>query len=204
MTYLRHFIFCIATVLNFAIIQPVLSSSVSAVKSSIVHNEKQGLLKDLLNRAPLYKKGGVPQATVGIIPYRFKNGITEVFLGQEKDLTWSDFGGKYEIADTNILSALQREFSEETGGSFVSKESADRPSSILLYINKPDEREVFYLFVQFDDIGFKENDEKKQARWFDLMTLNTQTAFPLRKFFKSDLIESEHFKSIQDLLNAQK
>ena len=202
MNYLRHSIFCIAAVLNFAIIQPVLSSNAPAIESSIVCDGKQ----DLLNRAPLYEKESVPQATVGIIPYRFKDdGTTEVFLGQEKkDSTWSDFGGKYEITDANILLALQREFREETGGTLVPKESTELSSSVLLYINKIGKREVFYLFVQFDNVAFIENDEKNAARWFDLNTLRTQTEFPLRSFFRADLIDSEYFTSIQDLLNTRK
>lgn len=170
---------------------------------------------DLLKRSPKYFKEHIPLATVGVIPYTVKDGEVFILLGREtKDQTWSDFGGKVNTSDTTFAAALIRELYEETAGMIhLSDEQLHDPHTLLLYIHKPGKREIVYAFCRVDYRPGSEflsavrtateesHKEKDQFRWLSLTEFEhckteDSAEYPLRSYFRDDLIRSTYFSTV--------
>jgi len=52
----------------------------------------------------------------GVLPVTWINGRMFFLIGQDTSLTWSDFGGKREKSDKDMVHTAAREFFEETYG----------------------------------------------------------------------------------------
>ena len=119
--------------------------------------------------------------TVGLLALsKGKNSVMLVLGREQKDQTWSDFGGKSEGNET-VFAALQREVFEETSQMIKLNLNAiiNDPAAILIHINKP-KRDIYYLIHQisyFSPKDFSQNRkkmvdehylEKDKIQWVDL------------------------------------
>ncbi len=196
----------------FAILINFFFATISATQNSYLFIGGKDAV-NFLKKQPKYIQNGKIQATVGVIPYRNSDGLLEVLLGFEtKDKTWSDFGGKFdEKIDTSFLNALEREYFEETGTtkSDIIQLAILDPSTTILYIDKMGKREVIYLIYKVtSEICFTQNAEKTHIQWFELSDFASQrqkedAKYPLRKYLKEDLLNSDKFDQIVKFLKRQ-
>lgn len=196
-------------------------SAVERVETSIL-NSTSPQANVLLKSKPRYFKQGIPLATVGVIPYTLKDGEVWILLGREtEDKTWSDFGGKVDKKDESLAAALKREYIEETAGiGVLTDDNLYANDTFYFYIHKQGKRQVLYAFCLLpyqpetnflkavNKANTEETKEKDQFKWFSLedvlsFQVKDLEGYPLRKFFRQDVVNSSEFIKIIERLKEK-
>lgn len=208
--------------LSEIVFSPVPANKNSVVEASVLSSNQPKLIT-LLKSKPLYIKNGMPLATVGVIPYALKDGKVWILLGREaENKTWSDFGGKVNNKDGSFAAALKREYIEETAGiGILTDEDLKALDTFYFYIHKQGNRQILYALclvayqpaTNFLDAVNKsdteETKEKDQFKWFSLedflsFQVKDLDGYPLRSFFRKDVVNSPEFTQIIQLLKESK
>ncbi|MCP5322658.1 MAG: NUDIX hydrolase [Candidatus Paracaedibacteraceae bacterium] len=195
---------------------------IKEVETSIL-NPTDSQANTLLKSKPTYFKEDAPLATVGVVPYTLKDGEVWILLGREtEDKTWSDFGGKVNKEDESFAAALKREYIEETAGAGVlTDEQLKANHTFYFYIHKPGKRQILYVFClvayqpessfleAVNKANTEETKEKDQFKWFSLedflsFQIKDLEGYPLRKFFRQDVVNSSEFTQIIQRLKEKK
>ena len=151
----------------------------------------------------------------GILPFQINENNLYFLLGQDKDGSWSDFGGRVDFRDKNIKETAVREFYEETIGVVLdidtitsmlnsnkhyvlveSKTLNGSPYYMYLvrvpYNHYRNEFKKFYKFLKHINT-YDKYMEKIDIRWYSkdslLMSLKNDDHIPLRKVFKNTILK---------------
>ena len=122
----------------------------------------------------------MPKTSAGLLPYRRRNGVLEVFLvhpggpfwATEDDGAWSIPKGEF-AAGEDPLTAARREFTEETGfavdGAFIPLAPIKQPSGKVVYTwIVPGDYDAALVRSNTFTLKGREYPEVDRAAWFDL------------------------------------
>ncbi|HYT62795.1 MAG TPA: NUDIX domain-containing protein [Gemmatimonadales bacterium] len=122
----------------------------------------------------------MPKTSAGLLPYRRRNGVLEVFLvhpggpfwAKQDDGAWSIPKGEFEAGE-DPLTAARREFTEETGfavdGDFLPLAPIKQPSGKVVYTwIVPGDYDAALVRSNTFTLKGREYPEVDRAAWFDL------------------------------------
>jgi hypothetical protein len=137
----------------------------------------------------------------GILPYIIKNNSIYFLLQHSNNKIYSDFGGKREKTDQNIIQTVAREFSEETNGLFFNNNSLDKNLSLDDSIKKS--RIIIESLLLHNDPLYIYNYNGKYIIYLlELYSINKNNFGNIENFtkinrkcewVKSEILVNEHF-----------